>query len=190
MFCVIILVGDCMKHILNFLKSVLLFVWIVIAIFTTICLLSYNKYNVTAFGDTSLLIIDNNDLEPTFLKNDLAVVTRDGASKFAVGDKVFFYYGNITTESYINFGEITEVTTDAKAETSYSVNGTKVSYSSLIGKANGAKVYHKVGLLLSIFESRWGYMFLVILPTLFILVYEIYSIVEEVKKETKKELDE
>jgi len=178
-----------MKRILDFLKSILLFVWIVIAIFTTVCLLSYNKYNVSTFGNTSLIIIDNNDLEPTFATNDLAIITKDGASKYAKGDKVFFYYGNITTESYINFGEITEITTDEKAETSYSINGTKVSYSSLIGKDNGAKVYHTVGLLLSIFESRWGYMFLVILPTLFILVYEIYSIVEEVKKETKKELE-
>ena len=59
----------------------------------------------------------------------------------------------------------------------------------MIGPANGAIVYHKWGLVLSIFESRWGFMFLVIFPTLFAIVYEIYSIIEEAKeiKEDEKE---
>lgn len=179
-----------MKYILNFLKGLLLTVWLIIAIFTTICLLSYNKYNVTVFDNTSLLIMDNNDLEPTFNENDLVVVKRNGSTKYAVGDFVFYYHGNLTTESYINYGEITNVTIDEKAETSYTINGTNVSYSSFIGGEKGSKVYSNVGLFLSIFESRWGYMFLVILPTLFILVYEIYSIVEEVKSDAKKEIEE
>jgi hypothetical protein len=58
----------------------------------------------------------------------------------------------------------------------------------MIGLANGSIVYHKWGKLLSIFESRWGFMFLVILPTLFALVYEIYAIIEEAK-EAKRELE-
>ena len=34
-----------------------------------------------------------------------------------------------------------------------------------------------------------GYMFLVILPTLFLFVYEIYAIVMEVKKDVKEEMN-
>jgi hypothetical protein len=51
-------------------------------------------------------------------------------------------------------------------------------------------VLHGFGLVLSIFESRWGFMFLVIFPTLFALVYEIYSVVEEAKSIKDEDDDE
>ena len=57
----------------------------------------------------------------------------------------------------------------------------------MIGKANGAVVYHGFGLVLSIFESRWGFMFLVIFPTIFAIVYEVYSIIEEAKNNKDEE---
>ena len=60
----------------------------------------------------------------------------------------------------------------------------------MIGLANGAIVYHKWGKVLEILESKWGFMFLVILPTLFAIVYEVFAIIDEareVKKEIEKE---
>ena len=57
----------------------------------------------------------------------------------------------------------------------------------MIGLANQAKVYHGWGLVLSIFESRWGFMFLVIFPTIFAIVYEIYSIIEEARSDKDEE---
>jgi len=103
---------------------------------------------------------------------------------------VFFYTGNKTQENFVNFAEITNVDSQSGAETAYYVGDTKVSYSDIIGKGNGSIVYHNIGLVLSILESRWGYMFLVILPTLFAFVYEIYAIVNEVKEEAKKDSKE
>lgn len=164
--------------------------WLVIAIFTTICLLSYNKYNVPTFGTYSLLKIDNKDLEPTFNKYDLAIIDKDGPNKYKVGDKIFFYFSNVNNKTFINFGEITEVNNDEKAENSYKVGGTFISYSDILGKFSDTKKINNMGLFMSIMESRWGYMFLVILPTLFILVYEIYAIVDEVRKEALKEFKE
>jgi hypothetical protein len=50
-------------------------------------------------------------------------------------------------------------------------------------------LYHKIGAVLRVMESRWGFMFLVCLPTLFALVYEIYNIILEVKSNTKEDND-
>ena len=55
-----------MKHILNFIKGTLFTLWLIIAIFTTICLLSYNDYQVSEFGKYSLLIINNKELRSVY----------------------------------------------------------------------------------------------------------------------------
>ena len=56
--------------------------------------------------------------------------------------------------------------------------GLKVSGEDIIGKADGAKVMHHAGTFLGIFTSRWGFMFLVIFPTLFAIIYEIMMIID------------
>ena len=43
--------------------TILVTIYAIIAIFTTICLLSYNDSHISTFGNTSLIIIDSKDLE-------------------------------------------------------------------------------------------------------------------------------
>ena len=178
-----------MKKILKLIKGIIIGIWVVIAIFTTVCLISYNEFSVTQFGKTSLIIIDNNDLEPTFKENDLVVVSKDSEKSYKSGDLVFFYENNKDQENFISCAKITEVIADKEAEYSYAIDDTRIPYSGIIGSASGATKISTFGLILSILESRWGYMFLVILPTLFLFVYEIYAIVMEVKKDVKEEMN-
>lgn len=177
-----------MKYVWNVVKGIIIFAWAVIAVFTTVCLISYNDYKVSEFGKKSLLIMDSDELEPNYKENSLVIVTKEKADKYAVGDEVFYYLGNVTSESIINYGPISEIVKAEGAEDSYLVNDLRFSYSDLIGKGNTAVSYNGIGKVLYILESQWGYMFLVILPTLFAVVYEIYAIVVEVKRETKKEI--
>lgn len=163
-------------------------IWVVLAIFTTISLLTFNKYEVSEFGDYSLFIIDNRSLAPTFNKYDIVIIRKDLQENYNIGDQVFFYYGNKKTNSYINLGEITDVQRNEFAEDSYTFSNVEVSYDKIVGAANGAIVFNKIGILLKFMESQWGFMFTVILPTIYAVVYEIYYIVTQVKKETKKEL--
>ena len=181
-----------MRIIVNFLKGTIISVWLVISIFTTICLISYNDYLVSEIGEYSIFVVDSKDLEPDFKKNDIVIVEKHPESSYKVGDKAFFYYGNKNTLSYINYGEITEIQVNDDYEDKYTFTNTPISYGNLIGPANGSRVIHKLGLVLRVFESRWGFMFLVILPTLFAIVYEVYYIAIEVKKESnsKKEKEE
>ena len=71
-----------MKSIINFIKGVLISCWVVLAIFTTICLISYNDYKVSVFGDYSLFIVDNKELEPTFKKYDVVIVKKELSKTF------------------------------------------------------------------------------------------------------------
>ena len=65
-----------MKHILNFIKGTLFTLWLIIAIFTTICLLSYNDYQVSEFGKYSLLIINNKELRSAYEQDSLVIIKK------------------------------------------------------------------------------------------------------------------
>ena len=177
-----------MKILLNFLKGIVISVWALVAIITTVCLISFNDYSVSEIGDYSIFIIDSERLEPTFLEDDLVIVKKVAENKYNVNDYAFFYLENPSDEVFINYGQITKIEAADHAEDSYYFGKDIVSHGKMIGPANGAIVYHNLGKVLEIFESRWGFMFLVILPTLFALVYEVFSIVEEAK-EVKKEVE-
>lgn len=175
-----------MRVIWNFIKGIIISVWALAAIVTTICLISYNDYSVSEVGDYSIFVVDNDRLEPIFKKNDIVIIKKASENKYKEGMETFFYVDNPYDEIFVNYGKIDKIVEANHAEDSYYFGDDIVSYGKLIGPANGAIVYHKAGIVLSILESRWGFMFFVILPTLFALVYEIFSIVEEAKEEARE----
>ena len=177
-----------MKIIWDFIKGAIITVWVFIAILTTVYLIFFNDYSVSQIGEYSIFIVDNERLEPEFSKNDIVIVKQVAESNYKVGDYAFFYLDNAPDRVYVNYAEITDIDINDHAEDAFHFGSSDmVSYSSLIGPVNGTIVYHKVGTILRIFSSRVGFLFLIILPTLFALVYEIFSIVEEAKTEAKEE---
>ena len=73
------------KKFLNFIFTI----YIIVAVFATICLLSYNSYKVTEFGNKSLVIISDNELLPELKKGDLVIVDKN--ELILTGHKAFFY---------------------------------------------------------------------------------------------------
>ena len=67
-------------------------------------------------------------------------------------------------------------------ETTFTINGShELSSSMLIGKCSDAKIYSKLGAILRVLESKFGYLLIVILPTLILFLYEIYRVIIEIK---------
>ncbi len=179
-----------MKKIGNFLLDIVIGAWLIAAIFVTICLLSYNDFKVSTFGSTSLLIIDDDSMEPDFMEGDLLIVKRNSDNKINVGDRVFYYNSAMDSNTWIYYDIVEEKTPITRDETSYKLAGKTVSGQYIIGKAEGAKLMHHAGTFLGIFTSRWGFMFLVIFPTLFAIIYEIMMIIDarrEVKMANRNE---
>ena len=67
-----------MKVLKNIIVNFLIVIWLVIAIATTICLFSYNQFNISEIAGYTLLIIDNMEMEPTFKNGDLVLVSSEG----------------------------------------------------------------------------------------------------------------
>ena len=175
-----------MDKVLKLLRNLVIGIWIIVSIFVTICLLSYNDFNITVLGKNTLLIMDNDELEPEYKEGALIIVKRQSNSKINIGDKVFFYNDSNSIEYLINIGEITDKEQVTNKETTFKIEDLLVSSEFVIGKADEVKVMNHMGTILGIFLSRWGFLFLVVLPTLFAVVYEVIMVVEEAKKKRKE----
>lgn len=164
-----------MKKILNILLGLIGIVYFIVVIGVTTCLICYNDYKVTVFGDKSLIIIDNDD---KYSNGDLVVFEKGDVQ---VGDEIFFYEVTNGVAS-INVGNVTEIEKVTDSESTFTINENHdISSESLIGKTADAKVYSKVGKVLSVLESKFGFLILVILPTLLLFLYEVYRLIIEIK---------
>ena len=164
--------------------NILFVVYGIIAITVTICLLSYNQYKITEFGDNSLVLVTNNELKEDFNKGDLVIVNKK--DKIEVGDKMFFYN---TEDKKVNvdFATVTgkEETTRSKAV--YTIEGNyQIPSENVLGSGDDATVIKHAGTVLSVLESKWGFLFLIILPALLMFIHEITKIVVEFRKTPKE----
>ena len=174
-----------LKKVGNFVLDILITIWFFVAIFVTICLLSYNEFKVSTFGKYSFLIMDSEELEPDFLEGDLVIVKRNADNAIEIGDKIFYYNSMMNSEVLIYTDTVQNKKQVVKGEMTYTLDGEDVSGEYVIGKMDTAKSIHNVGTFLGIFTSKWGFMFLVIFPTLFAIMYEIAMIIELSKEEKR-----
>lgn len=169
------------KSILKVLLIVFLIIYLGVEIFITVCLLNFNEQRITELGNKSLIIVDQ-DLSKDYKKGDLLVVTKNDAKDVDKGDSIFFY--NPGEDFVVNYAEVTNVL-EANGYYTYVVgNDYNVYYDYFIGK--DIKKYSGVGKVLSVLESKYGFLALIILPTMVAIIFEVYAIILEVV-ELKKE---
>lgn len=152
--------------------------YFIITILITYCLLSYNKYNIPEFDNHLMLILD--EKMEKFDKGDLLII--DKSKNFDTGDDVF-YYDTYSTPVEVKLGKISKTEIVNDKESSIVIDDDIVlSSDNILGKKSTVKSYHLIGTILSILTSRWGYLFIIVLPMLLAFIYEIYEIVKEIKK--------
>ncbi len=177
-----------MKKIFNFLKNLLILVYVIIVVFVTICLLSYNDYKITVLGDVSIVPVTDDDLEPNYKLGDLLIVKKNKLEEVRSGDEIFFYRTQ-SGETSIYFGKVTNSERVTDTEYTYTVEGGyRLSSSKFIGKTSTTTLIPKVGRALSVIESKWGFLFIVVLPTLIMFLYTLYSVMIEAREGEKEEI--
>ncbi len=177
-----------MKEKLNYVKNIIIILYILLIIFITICLLSYNDYKVTEFGNSTILPVIDENLEPEYKAGDLLILKRN-LSDISVGDTIFFYRSTFGA-TVVNFAKVTNVEIVTKTESTITVEGDyQFSSEYFIGKASTATIVPVVGRILSILESKYGFLFLGVLPSLLIFLYTGYTLFLEVRTDDDDEED-
>ena len=170
--------------------NIIIGIWVAIAIFTTMCLLSFNKYRVAEFGNISIFTLDTDILEPDFKQGSLMITKKTNHKHINSGENIFYYEAN-SNEAIVNIGTVVNKKELTSTMATYTMqNEQSISSDNVLGKEDGTKVIPFLGYIVSLFESKWGFMFLVIFPAILLLVYEVFEIINEVKsgkKESKTE---
>ena len=176
--------------------GLLLTVYLLVAVFLTACLLTYNDYKISVFGDKSLIIVKNDDFEPNYKKGTLLIVKKNNNDDIKVNDNIFFY-NTYKNQIVVSYSQVIKTEKITDTQTTYTITGNyELSSDYVIGKADTTKVINNVGNIMSFLESRWGFLLLIVLPISILFIYEIYIVVKEIvrpddeddKKVVKKEI--
>ena len=168
-----------MKKVLKVLLWIIGICYFTVIIAVTACLLCYNQYKVTEMFDRSFIMIDDNS--DMYQDGDLVLFKKNELNEINKNDVIFFYEVTNGVQS-IKYGTVTEILPVSTDERTFTINNNHdISSDSLIGKTETAKVYPKLGKILTVLESRFGFLLLVILPTLILFLYELYLVIVEIK---------
>ena len=163
--------------------NIIVIIYVIIAIFITTCLLSYNEHKVTEFGDKSLIIIDSDSKDYDYKKGDLIITNKKSAKDAKEGDHVFFY-----NKEGIKIAKIEKVKDFGEAGMNYTIDGEyTVVEDDVAGTSNDIKVIHNLGNVLSVLESKWGFLFLIVFPTMLAFLREVKELVFELRNKKAKE---
>lgn len=170
-----------MKKVLETIKKILIGIigtaYFIFALIMTILLLNYNDYGVTQFGNKSLVIINDEIVSENYEKGDLVIVEGKKVDKIELGEEIFTYRIDSKGIPTINLGKVGEVYIDDDAIAFE--NGETYSMEFVAGV--GTESYEHLGTALSIIESQWGFLFIVLVPCFLIFIYEVYSLIVEIK---------
>ena len=172
-----------MEKVKKFLINVLIVAYAVVAVTITILLLSYNQYHCSEIGGYTFILVTDEELEPNYNEGDLVLVKETKAKNIKPGDYIFLYRNISSTQFEIKHAKVL-LKDDSKGENnvSYVLEGSVVvDHADVIGSAERSKVVPHLGTVLSILESRYGYLFLIVVVSFIAFLYEIYELIMEIK---------
>lgn len=176
--CVILMImGGRMKKIV---VGTIFVIYIIITLFVTICLINYNQFGFTEFGNKVIILAGKANLK-NYKKSDLLLITKSKASDYKVSDEVF-YYASVDKKIQVNKKKIVKIEPINKSEKNIIFEKDNISSDYVIGKKENTKVFPLIGYVLMGLTSKKGYLFGIILPVFLIFIYETYSIFVEIKK--------
>lgn len=177
----------------NVLKSVWSFIEVIIVvyvIFVTSCILMRNDYGYTQFGKYTFVTISESNAKffKDYEEGDLLIVR---GQKFNINEgDVIYYYLSLDDKYLVRQGVVASKVEDEYSAL-YTLNDndkSSVSSSRVIGKYVSVK--KGAGRALEVLESRFGFLFLVLLPIMIVFIYQVYQLVVVARYEVVDDEDD
>lgn len=170
-----------MKKLMGLVWRILEVLIIIYVIVITSFILSRNKYNYTQFGDYTFVNIDllaEKNINGVKSGDLLIVKNSNDINK---GDVIYYYA--VREDNYIvKSNAVLDVKSDSY-NSLYTVNddnNNTIAGARVLGKYTS--IYHGIGGILSILESKFGFLLLVLLPIMVVFIYQIYEFVLIIKE--------
>ena len=176
--------------------TILFVIYSIMAILVTVLLLSFNEYNCSEIGEYTVYIVKDDSLEPEYKQGSILLIKSTSDKNVQIGDNLFIYKV-INSQEYelvhrklakkIQQGNhiVYEVEMDEN-EANNKIEGKTGSYEDyasdyFIGKADDTIVINGWGVLLGILESKWGYLFCIVVVSLLLFLQEVFDLIVEIK---------
>ena len=177
---------DSVKNIFGSIGRFLLYLFefliIIYVIVITTFLLFRNKYGYTEVGNTTFvpLKIDTAEYIKDGKEGNLLVVKK--TSNLNEGDLIYYY--TTEEERYIVKSDYIKSVFNGDGNKLYTLNdesGSTVVSNRVLGKY--ANQYAGFGTIFGLLTSKFGFLFLVLLPIMCIFIYQLYSLIMVLKYE-------
>ena len=175
-----------MKKVMHYVWSVLEGVIIVYVIAMTLLLLCKNKYGYTQFGRytfNDVDLVDERGIDGV-RNGDLMIV--ENSNDIKEGD-VIYYYMTYDDVYYIKSDTVTKVQTDGFTSL-YTLKEDEANVASTRVLGKRIKTYSNIGKIYHIIQSRFGFLFFVLLPILVVFIVQIYGLFVLFKYEPVEEV--
>lgn len=180
-----------MKKVISWGLGIIEALIIAYVIFLTGCLLFVNDFGHTQFGKYTLIEVDKGQasLLDGVEDGDLLVI-KNGED--IVKGNIIYYYSVINEQYFVKKSAVTEIKEDSfgamyTVDVSNKAETAAIPDKKVIG--NYISVHRRLGKILTVLESKIGFLFLVLLPMMCIFIYHVYSFIVILKFE-KNDLDE
>ena len=166
-----------MRKVLNWVWSFVEVIIIIYVVLVTMFVLCKNKYGYTQFGDYSFANIDliaEKNVKDT--KKGYLLVVKN-SNDIHKGDLIY-YYAVLNDNYIVRSAVVADVKEDdysALYTVSLSNTTINVASSRVLGKYS--TVYNNLGSILSVLESRVGFLLLVLLPIMVVFIYQVYEFI-------------
>ena len=162
--------------------AILFVIYAIIAITVTVLLLSFNDYNCSEIGGYTIYIVGDDSLEPEYEQGSILLIKSTSDKHVQVGDDLFFYKvinskefevvnRNLLQKTQQGRHIVYGVTEEEAYDTEY-----------FIGRAEDTKIIGGPwGTILSILESKWGYLFCIVIVSLLLFLQEVFDLIIEIK---------
>lgn len=158
--------------------NILIIIYFLVALLITYFLLSYNKYNTVEINNKYILTLKEDNEK--YKKSDLLIISKENELE---NNDYVFYYDTYASNVIVKYEKIAKVEKINEGEQEVILDNELVlSSENILGKEKNTVSYHLLGTIFNILTSKWGYLLIIIFPMLIAFVYEIYSIINEIKR--------